>query len=161
MRKMFLFLMLTFFSMSMNAQEVYKAIRSKAMEERSNPLSSPILRKFNQFKVDALDYMAIKMREQMPDSTAQMLDDQAYAMSLFLNLYTKAILDHRSEPAAFQVKIIQLFMDASYYNPLFRDTDKDLVLSYFSDGESMTRFSLDTNWPQALLVAESALKKLK
>lgn len=161
MRKIFLFLMLSFFSMSMNAQEVYKAIRSKAMEERSNPLSSTVLRKYNQFKVDALDYMAIKMREQMPDSTAQMLDDQAYAMSMFLNLYTKTILEHRTDPGAYQVKIIKVFMDASYNNPLFRDTDKDLVLSYYSDGESMTRFSLDTNWPQALLAAESELKKVK
>lgn len=100
------------------------------------------------------------MREQMPDSTALFLDKEAFALNNFITLYMKSILDYRNEPAAFQVKIIKLFMDASYSNPLFNDSDKELVLSYYSDGESLTRFSLDTDWRLAYIAAATEIKKL-
>jgi hypothetical protein len=44
---------------------------------------------------------------------------------------------------------------------LFNDPDKDLVLVFFKDGDSMTRFSLDTDWRRAVLAAQEALKRLK
>lgn len=162
MKKILLFLvMLTCYVPNMNAQEVYNAIRSKAADDLSNPLINPIVKKISQFKVDALDYMVTKMKEQMPDSTVTFLDREAYAMSNFINLYTQAILENRNQPGAYQVKIIKLFMDASYSNPLFNDPDKELVLGYFCDGESLTRFSLDTDWRRAYNAADSELKKFK
>lgn len=161
MKKIILTLMaLLMLSANTTAQEVYQTIRSKAMASIDDPHTNELLRKFNQFKVDALDYMAIKMKEQMPDSTAEFLDKQAFAMNNFISLYMQTILDFQNKPAYAQIDIIKLFMDASYSNPLFKDTDKELVLSYFSDGNSLTRFSLDTDWRRALIAAATEVKKL-
>jgi hypothetical protein len=161
--KKFLFslLALFIFNVNINAQDVYNAIRSKALLSASDPSGNPMLKKFNQFKVDALDYMAIKMKEQMPDSTATFLDKQAFAMNNFINLYMQNIVDTQNQPANYQIYIIKIFMDASYSNPLFNDPDKELVLSYYSDGNSLTRFSLDTDWRRAIIAASMQLKKLQ
>ncbi len=162
MKKILLFLvMLTSFSTSMNAQEVFNSIKSKASEVVNDPLANPIVKKISQFKLDALDYMVIKMKEQMPDSTVTFLDKEALAMNNFITLYTQSILDNRSQPGAYQVKIIKLFMDASYSNPLFKDSDTELVLVYYNNGESLTRFSLDTDWRRAYIAAATELKKIK
>jgi len=162
MKKILLFFaMLTYCTMSMNAQEVYNSIKSKATETVNNPLVNPIVKQINQFKLDALDYMVIKMKEQMPDSTVTFLDKEALAMNNFITLYTQSILDNRSQPGAYQVKIIKLFMDASYSNPLFKDSDTELVLVYYNNGESLTRFSLDTDWRLAYIAAATEIKKIK
>jgi hypothetical protein len=162
MKKILLFLvMLTSFSTSMNAQEVFNSIKSKASEVVNDPLANPIVKKISQFKLDALDYLVIKMKEQMPDSTVTFLDKEALAMNNFITLYTQSILDNRSQPGAYQVKIIKLFMDASYSNPLFKDSDTELVLVYYNNGESLTRFSLDTDWRRAYIAAATELKKIK
>ncbi len=162
MKKILLFLvMLTSFSTSMNAQEVFNSIKSKASEVVNDPLANPIVKKISQFKLDALDYLVIKMKEQMPDSTVTFLDKEALAMNNFITLYTQSILDNRNQPGAYQVKIIKLFMDASYSNPLFKDSDTELVLVYYNNGESLTRFSLDTDWRRAYIAAATELKKIK
>jgi hypothetical protein len=82
-------------------------------------------------------------------------------MNNFMTLYLQTLLKSRNEPAAYQVKLIKLFMDASYSNPLFHDDDAELVLSYFSDGNSVTRFSLDTDWRIAFIAVATELKKMK
>lgn len=160
-KTLLILLMMCSFQLSMNAQEVYSSIRAKAQQTLDDPKAVPLLKKFSQFKVDALDYMVMKMKEVMPDSSATYLDDQAFALENFMTLYIKQIIDTQKEPQAFQIKVIKLFMDASYSNPLFFDTDKDLVLCYFSDGSSLTRFSLDTDWLRAFVAASTELRKLK
>ena len=97
----------------------------------------------------------------MPDSTVELLDKEALSLNTFLTIYTNALVENSQQPAAFQVKVISAFMDASYGNPLFNDPDKELVLVFFKDGESMTRFSLDTDWRRAVLAVKEALSKLK
>ncbi len=151
--------MLCCISANMSAQEVYNAIREKTISTLQDPNTIPMLKMFNQFKLDALDYMAIKMKEVMPDSTASYLDKQAYAMNNFITLYLRTIINCQNQPSIYQIDIIKLFMDASYSNPLFNDTDKELVLSYFSDGSSMTRFSLDTDWQRAYIAASQEIQK--
>jgi len=143
------------------AQQVYEQVRSKALTVASNPNANPMLKQINQFKVDALNYMGMKMREQMPDTTAVFLDKQAYAMNNFMSFYMRTIIENQKQPAAFQVKLIKLFMDASYSNPLFNDPDQELVLSYFSDGNSLTRFSLDTDWQRAYIAVSKEIQKIK
>lgn len=162
MKRIFLSLLLmTALTASVSAQEIYTEIRKMAQEVLSNPNANELSRKTNQFKLDALDYMAIKMREQMPDSTAAFLDSQALALYNYTNLFIATLAENKAQPAAFQVKLIELFMDASYSNPLFYDTDKTLVLAYYSDGNSFTRFSLDTDWRRAFAAATYQLKKMK
>lgn len=162
MKTLFICILLSCFScMSINAQEVYNSIHSKAKEVVDNPASEGIVKQLNQFKLDALDYLFIKMREEMPDSTTAFLDKEAFALNNFMNLYTRMILEQRNEPKVFTVEIIKIFMDASYSNPLFDDSDKDLVLSYYNNGDSMTRFSLDTDWRRAFIAASFKMKEWK
>lgn len=142
------------------AQEIYSEIRQNAQAKVSDPTAELIVRKFSMFKLDALNYMAIRMKEEFPDSTAELLDKEALSLHIFINNYTNSLLESRNMPANYQKKVIRAYMDASYSNPLFKDTDSELVLSYFNDANSLTRFSLDTDWRRAILAAKAALKDI-
>ena len=142
------------------AQEVYTQIRQKAVAQRDDQFGSDVVRQIGHFKVNALDYMARKMKEQMPDSTASFLDKQALAMNNYVSLYVQTLIEMKAQPANYQVKVMKLFIDASVSNPLFNDRDQELVMGYVADGNSLTRFSLDTDWQRALLAVNSELKKM-
>ena len=129
---------------TVSAQEVYNKIRSmaKASIEASQP--NDMVRQLNQFKLD---------------SSVTMLDKQAYALYEFINIYIKDILLNSELSKSGQIKGIRLFMDASYSNPLFNDTDAELTLSYYANSASITRFSLDTDWRKALAAIKAESKK--
>ena len=131
-------------------QEAYNELRQKAKTTISNPNANAVVKQISQFKLDALNYMAMKMREVMPDSSATFLDKQAIAMDNFVNFYIEKLIESTKQPNVEQVKMIKRFMDASYSNPLFEDKDTELVLSYYNSADSMTRFSLDTDWRKAV-----------
>lgn len=160
MRKFIVTLMFVLsFLISANAQNVYNEIKSNAAKVLKDPTANGMVKQISQFKIDALEYMIMKMREEMPDSSATFLDKQAYAMNNFVNYYIQKVLDNQTKPKAQQVKVIKLFMDASYSNPLFNDPDTELTLSYFSNGDSFTRFSLDTDWRKAVVAIIMELKE--
>ena len=148
-------------TMSANAQQVFTEIRNKAQATVSDPNTAVMVRQINQFKVDALNYMAMKMREVMPDSSATYLDRQAYAMHTFLTLYMKTMLAQRTAPQKIQIEHMKLFIDASISNPLFRDNDHDLVLAYYAESDCITRFSLDTDWQRAYIAVATEMKKIR
>lgn len=137
-------------SMNIQAQEVFNELRQKNKATVENPQSNELVKKISQFKLDALNYMIIKMQEEMPDSTVDYLDRQAYAMHTFVNFYIEKLIKLNNMPESLQVEMTKMFMDASYSNPLFKDKDTDLTLSYYNCSECLTRFSLDTDWPRAL-----------
>ncbi|NPD92765.1 hypothetical protein [Xylanibacter muris] len=143
------------------SQDIFNEIRKTAKEKTENPVVPDMIKQVNRFKVDALDYLLLKMREQMPDSTTAYLDKQAYAMNNFINFYMSKIIEAKERPQAYQLKLLQLFMDASYSNPLFNDTDRELTLIYFSDSESLTRFSLDTDWRRAAAAVMFEVPRLR
>ena len=162
MKRLFLTLGLVFtLATTVSAQEIYYEIRRSAQENVNNPATNPLVKQFSWFKLEALNYMAIKMKEEIPDSTAEFLDKEALALNTFITLYTNSLVENREAPAAFQTKVIQAYMDASYSNPLFNDPDKNMVLAHYKNGDSMTRFSLDTDWRRAVLAAKEAMKRLK
>jgi hypothetical protein len=131
-------------------QEAYNELRQKAKTTVNDPKTNNVVKQISQFKLDALNYMAIKMREVMPDSSVTFLDKQAIAMDNFVNFYVEKLIESTKKPNVEQVKMIKMFMDASYSNPLFNDKDTELVLSYYNSADSMTRFSLDTDWRKAV-----------
>ena len=131
-------------------QEAYNQLRQKAKATVSDPKANSVVKQISQFKLDALNYMAIKMQEVMPDSSVIFLDKQAIAMDNFVNFYVEKLIESTTKPNVQQVKMIKMFMDASYSNPLFNDKDTELVLSYYNSADSMTRFSLDTDWRRAV-----------
>ena len=149
MKKVILFALLAI-ATSMQAQEAYNELRQKAKTTVNDPKTNAVVKQISQFKLDALNYMAIKMQEEMPDSSATVLDKQAIAMDNFVNFYVEKLIESTKLPNVQQVKMIKMFMDASYSNPLFNDKDTELVLSYYNSAQSMTRFSLDTDWRKAV-----------
>lgn len=149
MKKVILFALLAI-ATSMQAQEAYNELRQKAKTTVNDPKINAVVKQISQFKLDALNYMAIKMQEEMPDSSATFLDKQAIAMDNFVNFYVEKLIESTKLPNVQQVKMIKMFMDASYSNPLFNDKDTELVLSYYNSAQSMTRFSLDTDWRKAV-----------
>jgi hypothetical protein len=162
MKKIFLSaLFLLSLSQTLSAQEIYAEIRRSAQAKVSDTSADMLVRQFSMFKLEALNYLAIKMKEEFPDSTAELLDKEALSLNVFITNYTRSLVESRTMPANHQKKIIRAYMDASYSNPLFNDPDKELVLSYYSDGNSLTRFSLDTDWRRAIIAASMQLKKLQ
>lgn len=149
MKKLIIIIMLMVCTAS-QAQQVYNELRKKAQTTVSDPQTNALVKQISQFKLDALNYLAIKMREEMPDSTVTFLDKQAMAMDNFVNFYVEKLIESTKQPNAVQVKMIKMFMDASYSNPLFNDSDKELSLSYYNRADCLTRFSLDTDWRKAV-----------
>jgi len=145
---------------TLSAQEIYTEIRRTAQAKVNDSSADILVRRFSMFKLEALNYMAIKMKEEFPDSSADLLDKEALSLNIFITNYTRSLIENRNMPANYQKKVIKAYMDASYSNPLFNDADKEMVLSYFNDGSSLTRFSLDTDWRRAVLAAKAALKQL-
>ena len=86
MKKVIMLLMLVV-SISAQAQQAYSELRQKAQNTVNDANAQPLVKQISQFKLDALNYMAIKMREEMPDSTVSFLDKQAMAMDNFVNFY--------------------------------------------------------------------------
>ena len=149
MKKVILFALLAI-ATSMQAHEAYNELRQKAKATVADPKTNAVVKQISQFKLDALNYMAIKMQEEMPDSSVTFLDKQAIATDKFVNFYVEELIESTKKPNVQQVKMIKMFMDASYSNPLFNDKDTELVLSYYNSAQSMTRFSLDTDWRKAV-----------
>lgn len=148
--KQLMILLLLAVSTTMSGQQVYSELRQKAQATVSDPQANSVVKQISQFKLDALNYMAIKMREEMPDSTVTFLDKQAMAMDNFVNFYVQQLIASTQLPNVEQVKMIKMFMDASYSNPLFDDKDTELALSYYNRADCLTRFSLDTDWRKAV-----------
>ena len=157
--KKLLFMLLITLATTQNAkcQEVYKEIlrlSTNVANDKSKGLQN---RKIATFKVDALNYMAMKMNEVMPDSTVRTLDVEAYALYDFVNLYINKISEAKTKKA--KADIIGLFKSASLQNPRFNDMDLDLVEAYIKNEGYLTKFSLDTNWSKALEQARTELRK--
>ena len=148
-------------SQTLSAQEIYSEIRRSAQAKVNDTSADMLVRQFSMFKLEALNYMAIKMKEEFPDSTAELLDKEALSLNVFITNYTRSLVDSRNMPVLYQKKVIKAYMDASYSNPLFNDKDSDMVLAYFNDANSLTRFSLDTDWRRAVLATKAALEKIK
>lgn len=158
MKKILLVLML-FVGMNVQAQEVFNELRQKNKTVVENPQSSAIARGISQFKLDALNYLAIKMQEEMPDSSVYFLDNQAISMNEYVTYYIQKLVQYNEMPTALQEEMTKMFMEASRSNPLFKDKDKEMVLSYYNNGESLIRFSLDTDWEKALAYIKKKMTK--
>lgn len=162
MKRLFLSLLLTVSTMTcMQAQQVYNEIRQKAANTVSDPQTNDVVRQISRFKVNTLDYMAMKMREQMPDSSVTFLDRQALALNNYISLYMQTLVELRDQPQKYQAKIMRQFIDATITYPLFNDRDEDVIYAYIADESCITRFSINTDWCKAYATISMTLKKQK
>lgn len=158
MKKILLVIML-FIGMNTQAQEVFNELRQKNKAIVENQQSAGIVRAISQFKLDALNYLVIKMQEEMPDSSVYFLDRQALAMDDFVQFYIKKLVQYNEMPQALQQEMTKMFMEASKDHPLFKDKDKEMVLAYYNSGEALLRFSLDTDWEKAFVYIQKKMEK--
>ena len=162
MKRIIMMMVLAFAGFSnMQAQEIYTEVMNMAKERVNDPAASDIVKEINQFKVNALTYMALTMREKMPDAPADLLDAEALALYKYVDLYMSTIVKNSDQPAAYQTKLIKLFIEVSLATPLFNDTDKETVYAYTEKEDAFIRFSLDTNWVEAMKTVEEKLKDYK
>lgn len=144
-------------TLNASAQEVYKEIM-RLSEKTANDKSKDIeTRKIATFKVDGLKYMAMRTRELMPDSTVNVVDNQAFAMYEFVNLYVKKIGEAKNKKG--KETVVDIFKNASMQNPRFHDMDLDLVEGYIRNEGYITKFSLDTDWIKATAQAREELRR--
>lgn len=80
----------------------------------------------------------------------------AYNMHEFVELF-RAVYN-KMDGAGAKENIIYLFRKASLQNPLYKDTDTNLIHAYSDRNDYITQFSLDTNWVKALKQIKERLK---
>ena len=154
LKKLLIFLFLLSIVATAKAQEVYNYVLNNAIRTVQSPTSGFTQTRIAQFKQTALTYLRKKALETMPEVTDQFLNTQAYYMSEFITLFFDEILKSKKQDSEKKKAKIMLFMDASKSNPLFDDTDTETTDSYILEGNQLTPFSLNTDWPRAYAAAK-------
>ena len=158
MKKLFIVLAMSLLAAThIMAQDVANEIKRISKEVADDQKQDLQTRRIAYFKVAVVDYLKMKVREEVLKDTnnikvfndnIKMINEQAYAMYEFVNLFVKRLSKADKEEA--KEVIMAKFKKASLNNPLFNDMDIELVQSYVNNDGYLTRFSLDTDWVKAL-----------
>ena len=147
---------------SIQAQDLFKPVRDNATKVVNNPSSSDEEIQINQFKVTALNYLAMMVQKRGLKKDTYFYDSQAVNMTSFITDFQVNLEKARAISPAKRMEIMKIYTDASKFNPLFKDTDKEKVNCYVDDKTTMTPFCLDTDWEkaydQATTLTKAALK---
>ncbi len=151
-----------FAATGVNAQSLYKTVYDKATAVVNNPASSDEEIDINQFKVTCLNYMSTQVKKRGLKKDSYFYDSQAVNLTSFVTDFLANIEKARMISPAKRTEVIKIYMDASKYNPMFKDTDKEKVNCYVNDKKSITPFCVDTDWEkaydQATTLVKAALK---
>ena len=163
MKKIILSLLVLMASVaSIQAQDLFKTVRDNATKVVNNPSSSDEEIQINQFKVTALNYLAMMVQKRGLKKDTYFYDRQAVNMTSFITDFQVNLEKARAISPAKRMEIMKIYTDASKFNPLFKDTDKEKVNCYVDDKTTMTPFCLDTDWEkaydQATTLTKAALK---
>ena len=140
------------------AQSLYKTVYERATAVVNNPASSDEEIKINQFKIAALNYMSMMVKKRGLKKDSYFYDSQAVNMASFITDFLANLENARSISPAKRTEILKIYTDASKYNPLFKDTDKEKVNCYVDDRSTQTPFCLDTDWEKAYDQATTLVK---
>ncbi len=157
-------------TLGVKAQEqerVHEQIFKAEYKIATNKNEDPEIRKIASFKVDAISYLKSKTLAELTQNSKQLtskqidhinkqLDTMAYNMHEFVELF-RAVYN-KMDGAGAKENIIYLFRKASLQNPLYKDTDTNLIHAYSDRNDYITQFSLDTNWVKALKQIKERLK---
>lgn len=143
--------------MTMRAQAVYELVLSNATRTINSPSSGYTQTQIAEFKRSALLYLKRKTMECDSVTSVSLLDTQAYYLSEYVSLFFKEILKGKRLSEGRKRRKIMIFMEASASNPLFFDADDDEVLYYVRKSDTITPFSLDTDWERAYLTVSDEL----
>ena len=163
MKKIILSLLVLMASVaSIQAQDLFKTVRDNATKVVNNPSSSDEEIQINQFKVTALNYLAMMVQKRGLKKDTYFYDSQAVNMTSFITDFQVNLEKARAISPAKRMEIMKIYTDASKFNPMFKDTDKEKVNCYVDDKTTMTPCCLDTDWEkaydQATTLTKAALK---
>ena len=150
MKKLLLFAMLCLASLTASSQSIFnelKRLRNEAEAIKNDTTKNLETRKIACFKSDALYYL-IDKASQDSTFTEYELGTQANAMIEFVNLFVKRLSGEKRKNE--KNIVIANFKNATITNPLFNDTDKEVIYGYVDNDKFLTQFSLDTDWVKAL-----------
>ncbi len=157
MKKLMFVVVMMCLALTTNAQDVYNELLSSSIKVAEDETKDIETRKIATFKYDELNYMKqMVLPEVLKDTTdlvtmnrvIKQLNEQSYAMYQFINLFFQRLASTNKKDG--KEAVLALFKAASINNPMFNDTDKDLVLAYYNNDNYITQFSLDTDWVKAL-----------
>ena len=154
MTRKLLLLIFFFISLVGNSQRVFKMMMENADRTINNPSSGYALTSIAHFKKTALIYMKNKVVEQQKTDAEDLLDTQAYYLAEFTKLYIDELIRSKSQTSEKQKETIMQFVKISKDNPLFYDADSETTDTYISEPQTLTPFSLDTNWEKAFKAAK-------
>lgn len=158
----FTLLVLAASATGMQAQSLYKTVYDKATAVVNNPAASDEEIQINQFKVTALNYLSTMVKKRGLQKDSYFYDSQAVNLTSFVTDFLANIEKARAISPAKRTEILKIYTDASKFNPMFKDSDKEKVNCYVYDKSTQTPFCLDTDWEkaydQATTLAKAALK---
>lgn len=163
-------LMLIAFAANVHSQAVFKEIYNSSNKTLNDPTEDVSVRKLALFKVDVLTYINTKTLEALSDTTVELSteqlahlfaerDSQAYFMYDYLNLFVQQYGKAKKERE--KAAILKMFRDASINYPLYNDSNREFVLTYFNRDDFLTQFSLDTDWIKANAEVRRRLQQSK
>lgn len=145
-----------------NAQSLYKTVFDRATAVVNNPASSDEAIEINQFKITALNYMTTEVKKRGMKKDSYFYDSQAVNLASFVTDFLANLDKARTLAPSKRAEIMKIYTEASKFNPLFKDNDKEKVNCYVNDKSTQTPFCLDTDWEkaydQATTMAKAALK---
>ena len=132
-----------------NAQEIYNFVLENATRTVNSPTSGFMQNKVATFTRTTLTYLKLTALDQLPDVSGTFLDNQAFFLSEFLNLYMRHTIHNKRISPEKRQEITALFTQASKNNPLFDETDEAETELFLREQHPMTPFSLNTDWQKA------------
>ena len=138
-----------------HSQRVFMMMMENADRTINNPSSGYALTSIAHFKKTALIYMKNKVIEEQKPDAGNLLDTQAYYLSEFTRFYIDELIKSKSQTPEKQKETIMQFVKYSKDNPLFFDADSETTDTYISEPQTLTPFSLDTNWEKAFEAAKT------
>ena len=155
-------LLLAMATVCTQAQSLYKTVYDKATAVVNNPASSDEEVQISQFKVTALNYITMMVKKRGMTKDSYFYDSQAVNLTSFVTDFQANLEKARNISPSKRTEILKIYMEASKFNPLFKDTDKEKVNCYVNDQSTLTPFCIDTDWEkaydQATTLAKAALK---
>lgn len=149
-----------FYAGQMQAQDLFKTVHDHATKVVNNPESDDEQTQVSQFEVTVLNYITTQVQKRGLKKDGYFFDSQAVNMKSFVDDFLFHINKARSVSQAKRLEVIKCYRDASMQNPLFNDLDRERAHCYVNDKQTLTPFSLDTDWDKAYEQASKNIKKI-
>ena len=145
----FILSMLCFAWSNANAQSLYKTVRDKANKVVNDLTANQDNRDVNQFKIMALNYLVAQVSKRGLNKDGLFYDSQAVSMTSFVDDCFAYVLQAGKVSAAKKKQVLDCYKNASLACPMFNDPDKKSTQLYLKKENTITPFSLDTDWDKA------------